>query len=399
MANSNQDEFNLPAGNNTDRSSSNFLPKYFRTDINKKFISSTIDQMLAPGVVEKLNVFAGRRHSKTRSVDDSYLEDVSADRSNYQFEPVAVYKDELNNVNFLKNYNDYISQIKNFKGTTSNHSLTNSQEFYTWNPHIDWDKFTNFREYYWLPMGPDSITVYGTSRSVVSTYSISLVYDIATPSYIFTETDYPTTGIERNPIIKLYRGQRYKFEINTVGHPIAITSNREFNTTNFYNTGVSKETVYVEDGVIEFTVPDNAPDTLYYVSQNDINVSGIFSINDITENTELDINSDILGKKTYKTSNGTELSNGMKLKFIGTVIPDTYAEGYWYVEGVGNSIVLVSEKNLEVPSIFTSEYKIPFDGGDEAFDQYPFEDGTSFPGTKDYIVINRASADRNPWSR
>ena len=104
MANSNQDEFNLPAGANTDRSSANFLPKYFRTDINKKFISSTIDQMLAPGVVEKLNVFAGRRYSKTTSVNDSYLADVSANRENYQFEPVVVYKDELNNVNFLKNY-------------------------------------------------------------------------------------------------------------------------------------------------------------------------------------------------------------------------------------------------------------------------------------------------------
>ncbi len=30
-----------------------------------------------------------------------------------------------------------------------------------------------------------------------------------------------------------------------------------------------------------------------------------------------------------------------------------------------------------------------------AFDIYPFEDATSFPGTKDYIVINRASADKN----
>ena len=399
MANSNQDEFNLPAGANTDRSSANFLPKYFRTDINKKFISSTIDQMLAPGVVEKLNVFAGRRYSKTTSVNDSYLADVSANRENYQFEPVVVYKDELNNVNFLKNYNDYISQIKNFKGTTSNHSLTNSQEFYAWNPHIDWDKFTNFREYYWLPMGPDPITVYGTSRSVVSTYSVSLVYDIATPSYIFTETDYPPTGIERNPIIKLYRGQTYKFEINTIGHPIAITSNRTLGENTLWTDGVSLETAYTETGTIEFTVPDNAPDTLFYVSQNDVNVSGVFSVNDITENTELDIDLEILGKKSYKTSTGVELSNGMKLKFIGMVTPSTYANGYWYVEGVGSSIVLVSEKNLEVPSIFTSEYKIPFDGDAEGFDQYPFEDGTSFPGTKDYIVINRASADRNPWSR
>ena len=34
-----------------------FLPEIFRTDTNRKFLSSTVDQMIQPGVVEKINSF------------------------------------------------------------------------------------------------------------------------------------------------------------------------------------------------------------------------------------------------------------------------------------------------------------------------------------------------------
>ena len=51
-----------------------------------------------------------------------------------------------------------------FGANTDNHSRLNSQETYAWNPSIDWDKFVNFREYYWMPNGPISIPVRGQSR-------------------------------------------------------------------------------------------------------------------------------------------------------------------------------------------------------------------------------------------
>jgi len=404
--NKDQNDFPLPAGNNEDRSAANFLPKYFRTDTNKKFVNSTIDQMINQGVIEKINAFAGRRYAKATTAQDSYLTDISVDRENYQFEPVTVYKDDLSNVEFLKDYNDYISQIQNFKGTVSNHSILNSQEFYSWDPHIDWDKFANFREYYWLPNGPSPIAIVGQSREVASTYTVTLVEDDDNYAYVFNPN-----GFTRNPTLKLYRGQTYRFEINTPGHPLAFAVLRTFvdtdptvgvdfvNESSLYRDGVVSETEYVENGVIEFTIPDNAPDTLYYISKNDVNTSGIFAIYNIEENTEIDIELEIIGKKTYKTSTGIEFSNGMKVYFQGTTIPESYQNGYYYVEGVGSEIKLVLDRNLEVPAIFTSEYEIPFDDENIGFDQYPFEDATSFPAIKDYIVVNRSSADRNPWSR
>lgn len=411
-----QNESALPVNGTGDNSASNFLPKYFRTDTNKKFINSTIDQMLKPGVVEKINSFAGRRYAKATTSTDSFLPDVSASRENYQFEPALVYKDELSNVEFYKDYNDYLGQLLNFKGTTSNHSALNSQEFYAWNPHIDWDKFVNFREYYWLPMGPDPIAIAGQAKNIVSTYTVGLENDGDNYAYVFSPN-----GFTRNPRLKFYKGQTYRIEINTPGHPIAFALNRVFNDqdpyldyvpsnlSTLYNKGVVKyeynasgklvesSNDYIEKGVIEFTVPDDAPSTLYYISQSAVDVSGVVSLYEITEATEINVEEEFLGKKTYKTSSGVELSNGMKLYFQGTVKPEIYSTGYWYVEGVGTAIKLVAEKDLEVPSIFTSEFNVPFDT--YGFDNFPFEDATSFPGTKDYIVINRASKDRNDWAR
>jgi len=411
-----QNDFPLPSNPNENPSSANFLPRYFRTDVNKKFIGSTLDQMTTPGVVEKVNAFAGRRYARSASANDIYLPDVSSDRENYQFEPSVVYKDNLDNVLFYKNYNDYIGQLNNFKGSTSNHSLLNSQEFYSWNPNIDWDKFVNFREYYWLPTGPYPVAVIGNLRTIESTISVSLVQDDDNFAYIFS-----TRGPTRNPTLRLFKGQTYFFEINAPGHPMTFATSRNFldidqgldidlvNYNVIYNKGITKyvyneeglltETTdeYIEQGVIKWTISDDVPQSLYYVSQNDINTSGIVLSFTIEEANEIDLNENVLGKKTFKTGTGLDLSNGMKVYFPGTVVPEKYATGFWYVEGVGESIKLIAESDLEVPVSFTTDIEIGWD--EYAFDAVPFEDASSYPGTKDYIVINRASADRNPWTR
>ena len=109
--NNNQNESALPVPGSNDRKSENLLPKIFRTDSNKKFLSSTLDQLIKPGVVEKVNAFVGRRTAKTygSTTNENYLPDVTPDRENYQFEPALVGKDELGNVTFYKDYNDYLS--------------------------------------------------------------------------------------------------------------------------------------------------------------------------------------------------------------------------------------------------------------------------------------------------
>jgi hypothetical protein len=133
------------------------------------------------------------------------------------------------------------------------------------------------------------------------------------------------------------------------------------------------------------------------VSEKDPDLGGLIKFLDITENSYIDVANDILGKKTYTLSNGTPLSNGMKVSFAGNVTPESYATGEYYVEGVGTAIQLVPTSMLEIISSYTSDVSVLFDATN--FDQYPFAAADSFAGDSDYIVINRSSADRNPWSR
>jgi hypothetical protein len=145
------------------------------------------------------------------------------------------------------------------------------------------------------------------------------------------------------------------------------------------------------------TVDLLAPDTLYYVNGNDINASGLIQVYDILENTEIDVEKEIVGKKTYKMTNGYELSNGMKLDFQGTVTPAKYAEGNWYVEGVGDEIRLINEQEIEVPGTVSTNKSIPFDS--ESFDRAPFSNANAWAKDKDYIIQNRASPSKSQWSR
>jgi len=391
-----QNENALPVpGQNNKITSSDFLPKFFRTQANKKFLQGSLDQLIQPGVAEKINGYYGRTSAKAYKSSDNYVGDVSNDRNNYQLEPAAVIKDVYDNVTFYKDYNDYIGQLEVFGANTDNHSRLNSQETYGWNPNIDWDKFVNFREYYWLPNGPISIPVRGQSREVVSTYTVTTEDQGDNIAYVFND------GLTRNPNLKLYRGQTYRFEIDAPGHPMAIAISRTFtpgsailtagteglradglfdavlygneydqgefiilpsggsvtfaedeNVSTLYPDGIRKlgeegeevAVAYIEKGTIEFTIPFNAPDRLYYISKNAVDTSGQIRIYDIEENAFLDIAEEILGKKTYKSANGVELSNGMKIRFQGDVTPAEYETNDWYVEGVGDKITLIKIK-------------------------------------------------------
>lgn len=446
----NQNDTALPTSTNQLKSTVALLPRFFRTEANKKFLQSTIDQLIQPGVAEKVNGYVGRTTAKAYKNGDNYLNEVSVDRQNYQFEPAAVIKDSLDNVTFYKDYNDYINQLSTFGADVSDHSKINSQDMYAWNPHIDWDKFVNFREYYWMPNGPQSVPISAKSKEVVKTYKVGLTTTDNNVSYLFTPD-----GKTANPTLNFYRGEKYRFNINTPGHPIAFAISRTFtpgtavlvagregirssglfdsslygdeydtggwivlpdggsvsfnedtNVSTLYPDGIVKlgttgeeiSVVYVENGIIEFTVPDNAPSTLFYISKNDINTSGIVNVYNIEESTQLlDVEKEIVGMQTYKSGNGVELSNGMKIFFRGSVTPSSYLDGYWYVEGVGTQIALIKESNLTIPAAYSSELQVQFDS--QPFDTIPFSDASGYATEKDYLVINRSSVDRNPWSR
>jgi len=390
--NKDQIDPSLPISDNVEKTSLGFLPKYFRSSANQKFLNATIDQMISEGDVEKVSAFIGRKTFEPYRTTDKYLAGATKQREDYQFEPAVVIKDTLDNVTFFKDYPDFINQLSFFNVGDTDHNKINSQEFYAWNPHFDWDKFVNYRDYYWLPAGPVSVPVAGQADTIVSTYTVKIVDDADNRAYVFSPD-----GLTKNPNLKLYRGQTYIFEVDCPNYGIAFKTVRETGDSYFYTSGVSTGNQYIEKGTIEFTVPVDAPNIIYYVSETDVNTGGILKVYDITDASSIDVEKEIIGKKTYTTSNDIDLSNGMKIFFQGRVTPEKYATGNWYVEGVGSAIKLIKETDLATPSGYSSSAIVEFDN--EQFDSQGFDVSANIPLNKEYLLINRASRDLNPWTR
>ena len=425
-------ESNLPI-----RSTSELLPSIFQTEQNEKFLNGTLDALTQPGVLKKIAGYVGRRYGKTYNGNDVYVGNDETLRSRYQLEPgVTVEKNQ--EVQEFYDYLDFKNILKFFGNDNEIDSITTDSKHYSWNPPIDWDKFINYRQYYWVPEGPLSINITGQSQDIISTYKVRTTDP---QSWLITPD-----GSTPNPTLELYRGQTYNFDINAPGNSFVIRTNYDTGSLLFdsnkaydvgqlvlrsnvlyralvtipilqgvfnpeqweavdaqeqvtaldYNEGVINNNI--ESGRLTFTVPLDAPDILYYQSSTEPDRLGQFIIKDIEENSSIDIENEVIGKKTYISGNDIEFSNGMVVTFSGQVTPETYASGKYLVEGVGTRIRLINFDDLVVPpTVASSNLDIIFDN--EGFDTEPFDNAATYPGEKDYITINKSSIDRNPWSR
>lgn len=434
---------NFPNSGLPIRRTVDLLPEIFKTDSNTKFLNAVVDPLVQPGTLDKTVGYIGKRYGKTYNSTDVYLDTDETLRSRYQLEPGVTIKEDQK----IKNFYDYIdlkNQLRFFNNFNENDNKITDQEHYSWNPPIDWDKFINYREYYWVPEFPPEVKIAGQAQSIVSSYRITL----SANAYVFTPD-----GQTNNPTLTLYRGQKYKFNLNIPGQPIFIRSNVDVGTL-FYNPEFSyaagqiavfdgkiwkaKTNIAVTDGssidensqdwelvdvyydtssldyytgvsgygqeagTMIFEVPLDAPDILYYQSAIDPNFFGKFLISDIESNTKIDIEKEIIGKQTYTSSNGITLSNGMVIRFSGQVTPEKYSDkqgsGKFVVEGVGSAIRLVAIDDLVISPISSSQtLEILFDNA--SFDTEPFDDASLYPADKDYLTIAKTSRDLNSWSR
>jgi len=434
MANRSYPKSNLPI-----RKTSELLPQVFQTDTNNKFLSGVVDPLVQPGVLDKTVGYIGRRYGKTFKGSEVYLDNDQTLRSRYQLEP-GVTISEDGKINSFYDYLDFKNQLKFFGNDNDRDDKITSQEHYSWNPPINWDMFVNYREYYWMPLGPEPVSITGQTGSIVSTYKVMASTGT---SWIFTPD-----GLTNNPSITLYRGQTYEFNVNSPDEGFTIRTNYDTgsllfdpNKTYFsgdlavfdeklwradteispldgstidinsqdwtlidssvansslnYNQGI--ENNGVKNGKLTFTVPLDAPDILYYQSDVIPDRLGTFIIADIESNTFINVEREVIGKTTYKSSNDIELTNGLVVEFKGNVTPESYSKSRWLVEGVGNAITLTKFEDLVPPALAQDTPEVLFDN--EGFDTQPFDDADQFPAEKDYIVISKNSKDLNPWSR
>ena len=388
-------------GTNEYRRTVQHLPAFYRTDSNQRFLASTMDPLVQKGALERLDGFIGRQDAYTRDVNDRYLTATSRDRMAYQLEPAVTYTDKdttsinpEDQVKFTGTYDDYINQIKYLGGNVDNHDKLNKETVYSWNPAIDYDKLVNYREYYWIPEGPGALEIDSVGPSVVAEYSVK---NNAQAAYEFTHREN-----ENNPIITLYRGNTYKFNVDAKGHPFYIMTepyksqvSEDGSTSTLFSTGVTNNGT--DYGTVTFTVPTTgAPDTLYYQCGNHNAMYGILQIRDITTTVDINPENDIIGVKNYSIRT-LDLSNGMKVKFTNAKVPTAYQNKEYYVEGVGEAITLTDIDDLITPASYATESTILYDS--VGYDSRPYAKAYYTPETTDYITIKRDSLDQNAWSR
>ena len=373
----------------TTRRAVDLLPEYLRTDKNTKFLTSTIDQLVQPPIIERISGFIGSTLSPNYNpATDTYIPAANQLEGDYQLEPALIVRDNAQSIKKVVGYDDILNQIAFENGNIENHNRLFKGVTYAYDPQVDLDKFLNYTEYYWLPTGPATIEITGIQQATVSTYTIT--DDPTRQIFVFTPD-----GITPDPLITLYRGMTYVFNVDSI-HNVWFKTAISSGSQDAYTATVSNNGAGTA-GQIVFVVDDNTPDIIYYVAGDDDTIVGQFVVKNLEQNTALDVEADILGKTTYTSGNGIQFSNGMKIRFNGNITPASYNDKEWVVEGVGIAITLTDWASLSVGSQTPVDLDVNFDATN--FDQYPFDNFTNIPLTPEYVTINRASLDVNPWSR
>lgn len=365
----------------------NLLPEFLRSDKNSKFLSGTLDQMVQPPKLERVDGFIGSKLTPTyNAATDSYINESLKLRKNYQLEPALVVK-TAGAASSVKSYDDLINEISVSGGNVDNLDRLFRSNVHAFAPSIDWDKFVNYQNYYWLPTGPDTIDIFGVRIDTESTYRVA--DNEIKSAWVFTPN-----GLDEDPVITLHRGNIYKFEVDSA-YPFYIKTAPSYGMDDVYNIKVANNGI--KKGTITVEVDQNTPQVLYYTSDTQIYTQGQFVIKNSYEDATINVESEIVGKKNYTSGNGIALSNGMKVKFGGEVYPESYRDNEYYVEGVGTEIKLVDSKLLVSSETFTSQLDDNFES--TPFDLFPYDKFRTVPVDPDYITVSRASDDLNPWSR
>jgi len=318
------------------RKTLNFLPTIFRTDTNRKFLGSTVDQLVNEPEIKRINGYVGRQFSPTFKPDTNYVVETDLDRQNYQLEPSFVVRNTSNQVTAYGNYVDLINKIDYYGGQTDNHDRLFESDFYTFDPQIDLDKFVNYSQYYWLPTGPEQVVISSQTLATSNTYALSY----SSGSLITNQT-----GAIQNPTIVVKRGETYTFNVGAGSGNLWIQSEPGQDGLKDYAPGSSTRDVYgvTNNGTstITFTVPQgNEQNNLYqspFIGYVDYALTERFTDidNGIYRTSGGTINSfsgeTFYPNDVYVVFTQTSTANGDWTDRTGAVVPTNRRRGIWRI--------------------------------------------------------------------
>ena len=182
-----------------------FLPEIFQTSTNRQVLSATLDQLVQEPKFKKIQGFVGRRVGPGVNANDKYITEQTATRVNYQLEPGVVFKTAAD-TNLIQDAITYpgITDALELQGALVNNAdRLYTSEYYAWDPFVDFDKFINYSQYYWLPAGPDSVDVFSGTVPLTDNFVVTRA-----------NGEYTFSGVAgANPDLTLVRGGNYTFQV------------------------------------------------------------------------------------------------------------------------------------------------------------------------------------------
>lgn len=349
-----------------------FLPEIFQTPVNRQFLAATLDQLVQNPEFKKTQGYVGRRVGPGVNAADRYVVEPTTSRRDYQLEPGVVEINPENSKEILDTitYPGINDALKLQGADVSRADRLYTSEYYAFDPFVDFDKFTNFAQYYWLPAGPLAVDVSATAVPLTDdiivtrangTYTFSgragtdpiltLVrggnynFEIAqnnTESIYFRVTNDNIASYvidyEPNPTLTLVRGNTYTFNLSLDGaFPFYIKTEASLGNVNTYDKGVLRNGATT--GTITFTVPYDAPATLYYSCSTEFNMRGTITIADATPGTGpgfwIQTDPGVNGRLPYAPNISSRdvlgvTNNGTDLGTVSFAVPYADAQSFYY---------------------------------------------------------------------
>ena len=160
-----------------------FLPEIFQTPVNKQFLSATLDQLTQNPQYTQTQGYIGRKVGPGVNPSDGYVVEPTAVRNNYQLEPgVVSINPTTSKISDVITYPGILDAISTQGGITDQADRLFESEYYSWDPFVDFDKFNNYSQYYWVPNGPDAVVVAPTFIPTEETFVVTRT----TGAYSFT---------------------------------------------------------------------------------------------------------------------------------------------------------------------------------------------------------------------
>jgi hypothetical protein len=238
-----------------------FLPEIFQTPTNRQFLGATLDQLVQDPKLKQTQGYIGRRVGPGVNPNDNYVLEPTRTRTDYQLEPGVVFlAPNTNTVTDAMTYPGLVDSIAVKGGNIQRQDRLFSSQYYSWDPFIDFDKFVNFSQYYWLPEGPLSVDVFSAAVPLRDEFVVSR-----------TAQGYTFSGQSgTNPTITLVREGNYTFDVRQTGFKFWIqavpgTSGVLPQTPNQSSREVLGVTNNGDDnGIITFDVPSKSAQNFFY---------------------------------------------------------------------------------------------------------------------------------------